>query len=145
MLRQSIKKSNILILSVLLLALNGYGASQKALKFQMQLCGVGVFRSTQIYSVSDGTTITVENITYESDNLAKKALRKELSKPVQILKQEQFSVENEILSKQRYYLKKKVRKNVTIVLVEVGERDFYKITAASINHLSKFREYLRHS
>ena len=145
MLKQSFKKNITLILSVSLLALNAYSTPQKELTFQMQLCGLGRFRSMQIYSVSDGTTVTVESITFESDNLTTEALRKELSNRVKILKQEQFSVENETLSKQRYYLRKKAHKNVTIVLVEIGERNFYKISAAYIKHLIKFREYLRNS
>ncbi|MFN7944201.1 MAG: hypothetical protein U0Z53_02395 [Blastocatellia bacterium] len=111
------------------------------LKFEMAICGVGIFHSSQLYKVSDGTTLTVESSTFKTVRLAQKALKKKLKAIEKIIQKDDVLDDfgSKIGERVTGLLASEGGKKKTILLSLEG-RFLYIIEAASLRHIQEFQK-----
>lgn len=116
------------------------------LAFEMVYCGIALLQSHQGYRVSDGTSLTVDHVTYSTIGKAKKAFNKELKGVRRIdERKNQLDETGKRIGERIVAIVSGYDGTERALLLSLENKTLYKIEAASLRHILEFQESERTS
>ena len=134
--------------SFLTLVVIGFGTpviaqTSDPITFELDICGRGIkpILSSQSYSVSDGTNLSVQLFSYETKRDAKKAVAKELKSVIRIEdRKDEIDTAGKKIGEQIFAVVLNSNGIEETIYLKLKNNLLYKIQAASLHHIQEFQK-----